>query len=65
MVPIEIFFHEGSIWRLHRAVISTISTKYIFHFICHRDKFYNQNIKSKISTEYIDDNCTGVKPKQS
>ena len=58
-------FREGYLWREHRSVISFIITRLIFlNFICPRDQFYNRYINSKISTTYLHDNGTGVKPRK-
>ena len=55
MGTFEIFLHEGYLWRGHKEVIYFIPTKtYVVNFILHGDQFYNQYIKSKIGTRYID-----------
>ena len=60
--PFERCFHEGYLCRVHRAVISFIITKTFVHLFCHGDLFYNLYINSTISTQYLDDDGTGVKP---
>ena len=43
--PFEIIFHEGTLWRGYRVLISFILTRQLFlHFYRSGDQFYNQNI---------------------
>ena len=57
--------HEGSIWTGHRAVLSFILHKSIFlHFVHNGTRFYEKYISSKNMTKYIDDDGSGVSPKQ-
>ena len=63
--PFKRCSREGYLWRGNIAVISFIISKQILeHLFCHGDRFYNQYINTTIRTKYIDDNGTGVKPKQ-
>ena len=56
-------YHEGTLWRRPRAVISLILTKLIFvHFYHCGDRFYNRYINKTIKTKYIDDDGSGVEP---
>ena len=60
-----IFYHEGNLWRGHVAVVYFILTKQIFlHFYPHGDRFYKRYINKK-KKYYLDDDGTGVKPKNS
>ena len=63
--PFEnIFLLWFSLERTHSSNI-LYSYKTIFvNFFCHEDWFYNQYINSTIRTKYLDENVTGVKPKQ-
>ena len=57
--------HEGSIWTGHRAVLSFILHKSIFiHFVHNGTRFYEKYTSSKNKTKYIDDDGSGVFPKQ-
>ena len=57
--------HEGSIWTGHRAVLLFILHKSIFlHFVHNGTRFYEKYISSKNMTKYIDDDGSGVSPKQ-
>ena len=57
--------HEGYIWIGHRAVLSFILHKSIFlHFVRNGTRFYEKYISSKNKKEYIDDDRSGVFPKQ-
>ena len=60
MGPYERIFREGCICRGHKSVIYFILRKHFFvHFICRGDWFYNQYIKSKIRTKYLDHDGMG------
>ena len=57
--------HEGSIWTVHRALLSFILHKSIFlHFVHNGTIFYDKYISSKNWIKYIDDDGSGVLPKQ-
>ena len=57
--------HEGSIWTGHRTVLSLILHKSIFlHFVHNCTIFYDKNISSKNRIKYIEDDGSGVIPKQ-
>ena len=57
--------HEGSIWTGHRAVLSFILHKSIFiHFVHNGTIFYDKYISTKNWLKYIDDDGSGVLPKQ-
>ena len=57
--------HEGSIWNGHRAVLSFILQKSIFlHFVHHGTRFYDKYITSYDRKKYMDDDGSGVFPKQ-
>ena len=61
--PFEKCFHEVTLWRGSREVISFIITKQLFvHFYCHGDWFYKRYINKKTNTKYLDDDGYGVKP---
>ena len=61
--PFERCFHEGSLWRGHRAAMSFIFTKQKFvHLFFHWDWFYNRYINSKVKNKYLYDDGMGVKP---
>ena len=64
MVPFERFIRGGSIWRGYRALILFILF-FNFHIIYCGGRFNNGYIDKKFSSEYIDDNGTGVKQKNS
>ena len=56
--------NEGTLWRGHRAAIYFILTKQIFlHFYLNGNQFYNQYINKIDKKMYLDDDDTGVKPK--
>ena len=58
-------YHEGYILNGHRAVLYFILHKTMFlHSIHHGTKFYDRYIKSNRRTKYVDDDGSGVKPKQ-
>ena len=58
--PFEKSFHEGSLWRVPRAVISFILKKQIFlHLFHHGNWFYNRYINPTIKTKYLDDDGLG------
>ena len=53
--------HEGSIWTVHRAVLSFILQKYIFiHLVHHGTIFYDKHITSYDRKKYMDDDESGV-----
>ena len=57
--------HEGYIWTGHRAVLSFILHKSIFlHFVHNGKIFYGKYISSDNKKKYIDDDGSGVFPKQ-
>ena len=61
--PFEKIYHEGTLWRGHRELISFVLTKQRFlHFYCRGDWFYNRYINKTIKTKYLDDDGSGVKP---
>ena len=56
--------HEGNLWRVHRAVISFILTRQIsLHFCFNGETFYNLYINKTDKKRYLDDDDTGVEPK--
>ena len=56
---------EGSTWTGHRAVLSFILHRSIFlHFVHNGTRFYDKYISSKNRIKYIDDDGSGVLPKQ-
>ena len=60
--PFEKNYHEGTLWRGSRSVISFIITKQIcVHFYHHGDRFYNIYIKIKNKTKYLDEDGCGLK----
>ena len=57
--------HEGSIWTVPIAVISCSFHKPICpHFLHHGTKFYDKYVKSDDRKKYIDDDGSGIFPKQ-
>ena len=66
--------YYGSIWnmlpwrfsleRIHISNVLHSSRKKIVHSICNGYQFYNKFLNSTTRTKYIDDDGTGVKPKQ-
>ena len=57
--------HEGSIWTGHRSVLLFILHKSILiHFLHNGTRFYEKYIPSKHKKKYIDDDGSGVFPKQ-
>ena len=62
-IPSEKMFHEGTLWRGNRLVISFILHKSSFIHLYHqRDVFYNRYIEIKVKKKCIDDDGTGVIP---
>ena len=58
--------HEGSIWTGHRAVLYFILHKSIFlHFVHQGTIFYDKYIASDNRKKYIDDDRSGVFPRQN
>ena len=58
--------HEGYIWNGHRAVLYFILLKSIFlHFVHNGTRFYDRYITSYDRMKYIDDDGSGVFPKQN
>ena len=63
--PFDKMLHEGYIWTGNRAVLSFILHKSIFiHFIHHCTRFYEKYITSDDRRKYMDDDGSGVYPKQ-
>ena len=57
--------HEGSIWTGHRAVLYFILHRSIFlQFVHQGTRFYDKYITSDDRKKYIDDDGSGVFPKQ-
>ena len=57
--------HDGSIWTGHRAVLYFILHRSIFiHFLHHGTIFYDRYIASDNKNKYINDDGSGVFPKQ-
>ena len=57
--------HEGSIWNWPRAFLSFTFHKSIFlNFVHHGIKCYDKCLKSDDRKKYIDDNGSGIFPKQ-
>ena len=64
--PFEKVFHEGTIWSGYRSVIFFVLTKQIFlHLFRHGDRFYDRYINTIDRLKYLDDDVSGVKPKNS
>ena len=58
--------HEGYIWTGHRAVLSFIFHKSIFlHFVHNSTISYDKYITSYDRKKYIDNDGSGVFPKQN
>ena len=63
--PFDKMLHEGYIWTGNRAVLSFILHKSIFiHFLHHGTRFYEKYITSDDRRKYMDDDGSGVYPKQ-
>ena len=57
--------HEGSIWTHNIAVLSFILHKSIYlHFVHNGTRFYDKYISLENKEKYIDDDGSGVLPKQ-
>ena len=57
--------HELSIWAIRREVLSPIVHKSIFlHFVHHCTKVYDKYINTYYRKKYIDDDGSGIFPKQ-
>ena len=57
--------HQGYIWIGYKSVISFIFRKSIFpHFVHHGTSFYDKYITSDDKKKYMDDDGSGIFPKQ-
>ena len=64
-VPMIIKNHGNIYLYLHRYIISFILHKSILLYFLHRgNKFYDRYIETDVRTKYIDDDGSGVRPKQ-
>ena len=65
MGSLDKILYEGSVWTVHRAVLSFTLHKSIFLHLVHYGKtFYVKYINSDDRNICIDDYGNGVKPKQ-